>query len=185
ARAPMAPFASGPHQVSEQGVRFDLGDARAFGHYDPAFVQWLSAAAVPAPETGPMRSLLQGVYERHLARRARVYWLTHQDLLADGFPTLTPPGPLADYAGFLEGEAAQVDALTGEGFSVSMFTERSEGILPRIGIDMVNDWHGRYEANTAYGFWLRRRADGTHDLWLDGLRQLLSTYDADWLAANA
>ncbi len=37
--------------------------------------------------------------------------------------------------------------------------------------------------HTAYGFWLRRRAGGTLPLWDGGLRRLLQTYDAAWLAS--
>ena len=33
-------------------------------------------------------------------------------------------------------------------------------------------------------WWLRRTKDGTADLWLQGLERLLTTYDAEWLAAH-
>ena len=38
-----------------------------------------------------------------------------------------------------------------------------------------------YEADTAFGFWLRRRGDGTQGHWRDGLERLLATYDGEWL----
>ena len=182
ARAPVAPFRSGPHIASLDTVRLDLSSPRNFGHYDPAFVRWLVAHAIP--DDGPARTLTQPVYDRRVRRLARIYWLTYADLDAQGFPESIAVGPLAEYAAFLEGGSAQDSEFygSGEGFSVFAFTELSEALLPRVGIDFANDWTAKYEANTAYGFWLRRRIDGTLNLWHNGLRQLLQTYDSAWLA---
>ncbi len=184
ARAPVAPFRSGPHAVSASGVDLDLDADRAFGHYDPAFVRWLADAAVP---TGPAAVLAAPVYRRHVARLARVYWLTHADLAAAGFPASTPDGPLADYARYLDGGPVPdgMEAYESQdGFSVYAFTDRSERLVDEIGLPVGNEWEIKYEANTAYGFWLRRRADGTHAEWRDALQGLLRAYDADWLAAR-
>ena len=179
ARAPVAPFESGPHVATEAAVRFDLEAGRAFGHYDPAFVRWLVEAGVPDGATA--RRLAKPIYDRRLARLARVYWLAHRDLARGGFPADVPAGPLAAYAAYLDGGPADDG---GDTFAVFAFTDRSEALLPDVGVPVENDWTVKYEANTAYGFWLRRRADGTHALWLDGLRQLLAAFDAPWLAAH-
>ena len=181
-RAPVAPFRSGPHAVSTTGVDLDLGSARAFGHYDARFVEWLAEAALPE---GAARVAVRPIYRAHAARLARVYWLTHADLVRGGFPASTPAGPLTDYAAFLSGgpgESTVYDA--NGGFSVFAFTDRSERLLPQVGLPVANDWEVKYEANTAYGFWLRRRADGTHGAWHDGLRRLLAAFDGEWLAAH-
>jgi hypothetical protein len=184
AAAPTRPFVSGPHAASAGGVDLDLTSDRAFGHYDPAFVRWAWGAAVP--DGAAERSLIQPIYRRHAARLARIYWLTYTDLAADGYPRSTPVGPLADYAAFLDGGPvpAGAESYAGSGFSVFAFTDRSEGLLPQIDMAVGNDWELKYEANTAYGFWLRRRADGTHAQWRDGLRDLLAALDADWLSAH-
>ncbi|WP_412067509.1 hypothetical protein [Rubrivirga sp. IMCC43871] len=184
ARAPVDPFRSGPHVASRAAVDLDLATDRAFGHYDPAFVEWLAKAAVP---TGPAAVLAAPVYRRHVARLARVYWLTHADLTADGFPASTPAGPLAAYARYLDGGPVP-DGMgaydTADGFSVFAFTDRSERLLGDIGLPVGNEWTAKYEANTAYGFWLRRRQDGTHGEWRDALRGLLRAYDAEWLVQH-
>lgn len=182
ARAPVAPFQSGPHTATADLVRLDLNAPRAFGHYDPAFVTWLVEHGVPAAGS-PARTLTQPVYDRRVRRLARIYWLTYADLEASGFPESVPVGPLADYAAFLNGAPApDRDVHSGGGFSVFAFTHRSEALLPEIGVPIGNEWTAKYEANTAYGFWLRRRADRTLTHWRDGLHDLLQTYDAAWLA---
>jgi hypothetical protein len=187
AAAGVPPFVRGPHLASDEGFVLDLDAPRAFGHYDPAFVRWLVAHGVPEAN-----ALTQPVYDRRLQRLARVYWLTYADMAVEGFPRSTPAGALSDYAVFLEGGAAPDGAegydASGNpngGFSVFAFTARSERLLPRVGAPpAVNEWEVKYEANTAYGFWLRRRADGTLPIWRDGLERLLSAYDAEWFSAT-
>ena len=188
-RAPVAPFHRGPHTASAAAVRLDLDAPRAFGHYDPAFVRWLVGAGVPDADDAAVVALTKPVYDRRLARLARVYWLTRRDLERGGFPAKAPPGPAAQYAAFLDGaavpagaEGRDADGTPNGGFSVFAFTPTSERLLPDVGLPVENEWTVTYEANTAYGFWLRRRADGTEGLWHDGLRRLLRTYDAGWLA---
>lgn len=183
-RAPVAPFRQGPHAVSDRAVRLDLTAENTFGHYDPVFVRWLVEAGVPDGQTA--RTLAQPVYDRHLARLARVYWLTHADLAAAGYPEETPEGALTAYAAYLDGGPIP-DGMEGYegGFAVYAFTDRSQRLLPEVGLAPgENEWEATYEANTAYGFWLRRRADGTHAIWHDGLRDLLGAFDAGWLAAH-
>jgi hypothetical protein len=184
ARAPVAPFRSGPHTAIADRVRLDLSAPRDFGRYDPAFVTWVATNAIPGPKNAEVRALTQPVYDRRVRRLARTYWLTHADLEASGFPESLPAGPLADYAAFLDGAPAPDGDVhdAGEGFSVFAFTGLSEALLPQIGVPIGNAWTAKYEANTAYGFWIRRRLDGTLGAWHDGLRRLLQTYDAAWLA---
>lgn len=178
-RAPVAPFVRGPHEVSADAVRLSLRAPRDFGHYDPAFVRWLAGAAVPrAPEAV---ALTQPAYHRHVQRLARVYWLAQQDLSGAGGAADAP----AQYAAFLRGAPAP-EAHRGPdgGFSMLAFTERSEALAGRTGLPVENPWEVVYEANTAYGFWLRRRVDGTDAPWREGLRTLLARYDGAWLGAH-
>ncbi len=181
--APVAPFRSGPHTATAGGLDLDLSDARDFGRYDPAFVRWAWAAAVP--ERATARALVAPACRRHAARLARIYWLALDDLTEAGYPASVPSGPLADYAAYLDGGPVP-DGAQGYpgGVFVFAFTDRSDRLLPEIGLPTSNEWTARYEANTAYGFWLRRRVDGTHGEWRDGLRDGLSAVDADWLAAR-
>ncbi len=182
ARAPAAPFRHGPHLVSRSNVRLELDAPRDFGHYDPAFVRWLAGAAVPRSSAAV--ALTRPVYERRVARLARVYWLTRRDLAGGGFPAHVPAGTPAAYAAFLDGAPAPEGARHDEGFSVLAFSDLAETVAPRLDLVVGNPWEVTYEANTAYGFWLRRRADGTEALWHAGLRTLLARYDGAWLASN-
>ena len=186
-RAPAAPFRSGPHAVTADGVTFDFASTAEprFGRYDPAFVRWAVANAIPE---GGARTMAQPIYERHVQRIARMYWLAHRDLVAQGYPTSLPAGPLADYAAYLRGappsEAASVPAY-GPGFSVTAFNDESRGLLPDLDLRYGNEYTPIYEGNAAFAFWMRREADGTRDLWRGGLRDLLAAFDASWLASHS
>lgn len=176
-------FESGPHFADGESFRLDLTNERDFGHYNEDFVDWFIDNGIVGERRPVMRVLTQPIYNDHIRRLARIYWITHQDMEADGFPRSMPAGILSDYADFLEGGPTPDGAEAYEGgFSVFAFTELSEGLLPRIGLRLTNDWEAKYEANTAFGFWLRRRVDGTHEMWCDGLERLLETYDGEWVA---
>lgn len=183
-RAPMRIWTSGPHQLDANGLALDLTAERAYGHYNPAFVEWAVTNAVPRTESAVR--IAQPVYDRHVRRLARVYWLVLADLEADGFPTALPAGPVAEYADYLEGGAIPEGSLGYEG-GVSMHSLFGDLTLPlaqRLRSPTNDEWSVRYEANTAYGFWVRRRADGSFDTFRDGLSELLQTLDAEWLASN-
>ena len=196
-RAPIRPFRSGPHAVSALSVSLDLDAGRSFGRYDPAFVRWVTDAAVVSGSTA--RRLVQPIYRNYIARSARVYWLAHERLAAEGYPGALPPGPISDYAAYLEGGPI-TDAIYGyggESVSVYALSESLRPILPpgetvtdatydATGGDAltVNNWRVQTEASTAIAFWLRRHVDGTADEWHQGLRSMLQAYDADWLASH-
>ena len=191
-RAPGRIWTSGPHGLDGAELRLDLRSARAFGHYDPAFVAWAVDNAIPTSDAA--RRATQGIYDRSVRRLARVYWLGYASLAADGFPESLPAGPARDYAAFLEGRAEPEGSGFDGGVSVFLlFDERSQPISDRIVRDLsppgvvgasLNPWEVRYEANTALGFWIRRRADGSEAAFRVGLKRLLRTYDAAWLASN-
>ena len=200
-RAPGAVWTGGPHRLDGPGL--DLTAPRDFGRYNPGFVRWAVANAVP---TSPAAvALARPVYDAHVQRLARVYWLGYRSLEADGFPDRLPAGGAAAYAAYLEGgpvpEGAAGYVFDGSGGRESgvsvfvLFDGRSRPIAaaltrqmaPPAGDGVVTDWNEwevRYEANTALGFWVRRRADGTLALFHDGLAELLATFDAEWLAAD-
>lgn len=175
-------FLSGPHVATPERVALDLTSDRAFGHYDPAFVDWVAEYAVLGAGTPLVRTVTQSIYDRHMRRIARLYWLTRADLLAGG---ASDPA-LAAYARFLDGGPIPdgMGSFEGNGFSVFAFSDRSEILLPDVDLMIQNDWTAKYEANTAYGFWLRRQADGTDTRWHDALTKLLTTYDSGWLSAQ-
>jgi len=183
ARAGGSAFESGPHTATSESLHLDLNSERDFGHYNEDFVAWLIDNGIVGEGRPVLRALTQPIYNSHLRRLARIYWLTYEDMEADGFPRSTPAGILSDYAGFLDGGPIPDGAEAYEGgFSVFAFTDLSEGLLPRIGLRLSNEWEAKYEANTAFGFWLRRRVDGTQEQWRDGLERMLEAYDGEWLA---
>ncbi len=176
-------FESGPHTANRESFQLDLSSERDFGRYNRAFVAWMIDNGIVGEGRPALRALTQPIYDGHLRQLARIYLLTFSDMAADGFPGSTPAGILSDYASFLAGGPIPEGAESYEGgFSVLAFTELSETIVPRTGLRVDNEWTAKYEANTAYGFWLRRRSDGTIGQWRDGLIRLLETYDAEWLS---
>ncbi len=180
-------FLSGPHTSGTAGLELDLLSVRSFGHYNPAFVAWVIENGIPGERNAAARMAMQGVYDAHLARLARVYWLVYGGLAADGYPTRIPVGPLKDYQVFLRGGPVSAGAEDfNSGFSMYAFSDRSARIPTALGIPEADlDFYSAlYEANTAAGFWVRRAEDGTQAAIRDGLRRLLAAYDPDWLAAH-
>ena len=183
-RAPARIWTSGPHQLDADGLAMNLTAERDFGRYDPAFVEWAVSNVVPRTEGA--RRIAQPIYDQYVQRLARVYWLTLMDLEADGFPETLPIGAPALYAAYLAGGPVPegADGYEGGVSVFSLFDDRSQGIAERLRPPTNNTWPIRYEANTAYGFWVRRRADGTANTFRDGLNELLQRLDTEWLAAN-
>ena len=94
-----------------------------------------------------------------------------------------PPFRMDVRAAYLDGGPIPSDAAYEGGVSVHLlFRELSDGIVAELVPRGGYEWHVRYEANTAYGFWLRRRADGTVALFSDGLRDVIETLDSAWMA---
>ena len=183
-RAPTRIWTSGPHQLDADGLALDLRAERDFGRYDPAFVEW--AVANTVPQTEGARRIAQPVYERYVQRLARAYWLALVDLEADGFPASLPAGPATDYAAYLAGGPFPEPPSYGGGVSTyGLFGEMSEPIADRLTRPGGNVYMPLYETSTAFGFWIRRHADGTVQAFADGLQDLLQALDAEWLATNS
>lgn len=187
ARGPGPVWTSRPQRPTAASLGLVLDAPRAFGHYAPTFVRWAVENGVP--ESRAARTLAQPVYEAHVQRLARVYWESYRTLAAGGFPE-TLSGPARAYAAFLDGGPIPPGAEFEGGVSVFLlFDETSQPVAARLAGPMENEWmenewEVRYEANTALGFWVRRRADGTLRLFRDGLRDVLVAFDGDWLSAH-
>lgn len=193
ARGPGPVWTSGPHRPTAGSLGLDLTAPRAFGYYDPAFVRWAVENGVP--ESRAARTLAQPIYNAHVRRLARVYWESYRALAAGGFPE-TLSGPARAYAAFLDGGPMPSGTEFEGGVSVFLLfdevsqpiaEELTETMAPPRGDGVVgswNEWEVRYEANTALGFWVRRRADGTLPLFRDGLRDVLAAFDSAWLAMH-
>mgnify|MGYP001341271986 CR=1 FL=1 len=155
-------FGVGPHQNG----KLNLKSANEFGHYNPAFIKWVTANGIPGGKNPKLRMELQPVYDKHLRRTARGFFVAHQNLMSQ-------PARLkrvqARYLDLLDAEKDAGDFLQ-ESFRPD--TDR----LEKAG----HDW---YEVNVAHGFWVRRNIDGTADEFHALLTTLLRTHDADWLKA--
>ncbi len=163
ALAPTAPFRAGPHK----GGKLRLDSERDFGRYDPRFVTWAVDALIPAAKDSALRADTQAVYDGQVRTLARTYWEVQRAIASDA------AWRAREVITYLR---AADDASVGWDASVV-------GLYHDV---LGADWGG-YDPNhlrSATMWWLRRTKDGTADLWLQGLERLLTTYDAEWLAAH-
>ncbi len=150
-------FLKGPHTKTELSL-----ESNDFGRYNPKFVGWLVDNGVPAATDPKLRALTQPSYDSHLQVPARLLLFTRERLLRD---------------------AALRDRLKRE--YAAFLADPESKPQPRY------DWESlisssSYEVQTigasGLAFWLRRSIDGTDALFDRGLRKVLKTYDAEWLA---
>lgn len=163
AMAPTAPFRGGPHKNG----KLKLNSERDFGRYDPRFVQWATEALIPAAKDAALRAQTQAVYDGQARTLARTYWEVQRAIASD------PAWRAREVTLYLR---AADDASVKWDAEVIWFYHDVLGA----------DWGG-WDPNhirSATMWWLRRTKDGTADLWLGGLEKLLTTYDAEWLAAH-
>jgi len=156
---------SGPHGLGA----LDLDEAGSFGHYDPAFVDWLVQHGVAASDDPAFRAATQEAYDGYVRPLARDMWRTRRKLQSHG------KCKARELELYKEAMAA----------GSAYHYERWYGFL-------ADDWcttqgTGGQVGNgnvvkSAVGFWLRREMDGTADAWARGLESLLVAYDHDWIA---
>lgn len=181
ARADLPIWRSGPHAVTASGeispTLYEVGSAD-FGHYNEAFVAWAIEHAVVGEGRPMLRAATQPVYNRHFSRLARIFWTARQRADDPAFQAAA-----AQYERYLDtGVVPSEHSDYQGGFTMNIFRDASESWARGYAEGNQNDWEALYEAQTAYGFWVRRERDGTAATFEDGLRRLLQTYDAAWLA---
>lgn len=158
ARAPTAPFTSGPH--ASTGLNLD--HPRDFGHYDPAFVRWLGGFAIP--EDPATVSALRPTYDAYVRPLARTSWLVRRALQAD--PTCRDRVK-RDYSAVME--RGQADGYTEAWYD---FPCKDPGDLGDGNV-----------VKTVVAWWLRRELDGSATEWDAQLARLIRAFDRDWLSA--
>jgi len=156
-------FGSGPHQNG----KLNLKSANDFGHYNPAFIKWITANGIPGGKNPELRKELQPVYDKYLRRTVRGFFVAHQNLTAE------PQRLKLVQARYLDLLDAEKDA--GD-FLQELFRPDTDR-LEKAG----HDW---YEVNVAHGFWVRRTIDSTADEFRTLLITLLTTHDSKWLKAQ-
>ena len=165
----LRPFVSGPHT---QGLDFT---ARSdFGHYNPAFVQFLSDHAVPAVSDPAFRAATQAHYDTYVRPLARIMHATHEKLAhhPECFEA-----ELRDYRDAIATGATQDYVEPWFFFMNPMYCDHRRAdyeVFDGTEID------GGYDGNvtkTAVGFWLRRSLDGTEPAFFEALVRLMNTYE--------
>ena len=155
-------FRAGPHAKGKLNLKAK-GD---FGHYNPAFIRWLTLRGIPGRRDAKLRREFQPVYDQFLRRTARGYFAAHQILSAN------PP---------LQAKAIErYDALMAAEQPAFAMQELFRADANRL----EKDGHDWFEVNVAHGFWIRRHIDGTTKPCHQLLVALLETHDAKWLKIN-
>ncbi len=165
--SPVPVFVSGPHQdallLGENAVQDD------FGRYNPAFVDWFVANAIPATDDAELLAQTKPYYDENLRELADTFEVVYQ--AAKGNEEC-----------FLRERDLYLDAI--DSGSASYYYERWYAFLSPsfCGNPEGNNWDDMpqaYDGNvvkSAAAFWIRRSADGTMERWHDGLEKLRSTY---------
>lgn len=180
-----SPFLRGPHTPAQ----LDLANAGSFGHYNPTFVKWLGTTFLPAVTDPAFRAATQSIYDANVRPLARTYEVVYRKLHAPQNAECTRLEQL--YYGFAINDAHNF----GKPEATAGYVERWFGYLAdaycaKSSRDQGHlDWDGLppgFDGNvvkTTVGFWLRRRMDGTAEVWHEQLLKLLRAYDRDWLAS--
>ena len=166
-------WTSGPHTVDA----LDLRNARAFGHYNPVFVDRLADAVLVARGDPAFREATQPVYDQYVRARARLAWQVHHKLEQE------PACANRELDGYVANMRAKEPEPMYYGRWFFFMNERfcKKGATESQMFDQGFD--GGYDGNVAdtlVGFWLRRRLDGTEARFQRALEELLRTYDAAW-----
>lgn len=166
------PFVSGPHA---QGL--DLTSSRDFGHYDPAFVRFVTDHAIPAAEDATFRAATQGHYDHYVRPLARILHATHEKLAQN-------PGcadaELADYTQAIGSGRTRDYVEPWYYFMNAQYCDHRRADYDYFSNTSDGEPDGGYDGNvtkTAVGFWLRRRMDGTDQLFFEALVRLMNAYE--------
>ena len=175
AEASVPVFLSGPHTKS----RLSLADEKTFGHYNPAFVQWLTRAIVPARDD-EFRLRSQAIYDHAAAPLVAAFVSVRAKVKAER--------PCFDR------EKARYQALLTAGTLPRSYYERwyyfpnprfCAAVAAHPNKEPDGSWipgDGTVDGNvakTVVGFWLRRSIDGTEGDFSDLLDKVIAAYAPD------
>lgn len=165
--SPMPIFLRGPH---EKGLVLD--DERQFGHYNPEFVTWFTAHAIPGADDAAFKAATTTIYDAYVRFLAEIYLAAYDKAIAEP----------ACFAAERDAYAEHVEKGTLPGY----YYERwywwlNDGFCANRngGFNTFKADDGGFDGNvtkSAMGFWVRRSLDGTMDQWHQGLRKLTQTY---------
>jgi hypothetical protein len=188
----------GPHDNRE----LDFNDPVRFGHYNPAFLDWVESRIIPDRTDAWFKGVTQLVYDAQIGPLARAMYHSHEILFA------TPEryqvfearyqavkkdylGKLArrqtiegrfelgrktlDPVTFSEIKARYQQRIADKGDDVGdALSDDVRWLSDYLATDKGDDW---YLANTAGGFWVRRAIDGTEPQIFRLVTKLLQTFE--------
>jgi hypothetical protein len=171
-------FQSGPHRGDELNLR----SPDQFGHYNPAFVQWLVDNGVSRRGSALQRAT-QHSYDAHLKPLAQTFYWTLEKA------TKNP----ACFEAQKQAYAAAIAAKDTDGFIERYFfflnpffcEHGPETPGDSFYFDNGLDGHLAADGNvikSVVGFWLRRSMDGTMEAFAEGVRKLVRSYQPELLA---
>lgn len=134
-----------------------------FGRYDPRFVAWLLDHGVPAASDPVLRQVSQPVYDRWIRTSARLFYFAKRAVDESGRRETF----LAAYRELLQNPRSDSARRNLRYFELVPPEMYEEPISRIYGIAML--------------FWMRRAIDGTELQFYEGIKKVLSTYDAPWL----
>jgi len=174
-------FLSGPHTADA----LTLDAQNAFGHYNPAFVEW---AVEQVPQGRKPDPATQVVYDASIRPLAEVFWKTYAKITRDK-------------ACFDRERTLYEDAIKNKKlpahyyerwfyFMNPFYCERAAKGLSAAKDNFYYDnaFDGGVNGNvtkSVVGFWLRRTIDGTRETFAKGLTRLVAVYEPALFASPA
>jgi WD40 repeat protein len=156
------PFLSGPHTM--QYWKVYQAEKGSFGHYNPAFLNWLDVNILPNSEDSALRIATQSIYDKSIRNMLRIY--------AIGLKTLEANPDLK--------QRVLDEYLTIEGGHNYYILEVMDEAAASIG---MREEAEKRDFAFAMGFWIRRELDGTSTKFEELMNRALASYDKEFLAA--
>jgi hypothetical protein len=136
----------------------------SFHHYNPAFINWLTENMIP-----PAGFSIKGVTAKYVYRHYSRFFR----LLTESYLYLNRGGTYDAQARYYI-EQAEID----DGMDVLFGTYHYA--LNGYELPSGSEIYSPFEPHMAFGFWLRRNLDGTHDEAYRCLSKIMNRFDKRW-----
>ena len=142
-----------------------------FEHYNPAFIKWVTNNLIPPSDFSIKGVTAKYVYS-HYSRFMR--------LLTESYLYLKSSGTYEEQAQKYIEVLKKADQ---EGYSIDGL-EVLSGMyymaIPGYEVPSESEIPSPFEPHMAFGFWLRRSLDGTHNQIFDGISIIMERFDSEW-----
>jgi len=156
-------FLSGPHSNGYLYVQ-----KQTFGHYNPAFVDWVKDKLVPEANDQAYIASTQPLYDKHLKNLMRAFYRTYVQ-----FTHYPEP--------FMHERQLLSDITEGRREAIYMGARWQDNTMRElIGLDGYAEGLNWGNLSVALRFWQRRSLDGTADNFFQLMDHVISTYDPQW-----